>query len=424
MARQRRRANPARIIILSILVAGALYLNFVVVPATPPLFIPTPTPTRAPESFLTEAQALAAEGKVNQAILTYEEAIKADPTNPATYVTLARLQVLYGDYVKAMENVETAIMLNPQHALAHAVRGWILGKQGDYVGGESAINTALELDPNSALAYAFRAEIYKDMLDKGKGDFNTIDKAIRDSQKAIDLDPSQLEVRRARGLVLEVTGNYGDAIKEFEAALAMNQNLAELYVALGRNYRFYPEGNPDYYKAQDYLNRAIALRPDISAPYSELAQTYLSMGEYSKGIQIAEQAVEREPYNALMYGLLGSLYYRNYQYAAAADALGMAINGGMSRQGVHVEPIAANGEYTFVMYYSRYGIALAYLGRCSEALPVGQKLVDLAVPDYYETAVLNAEEMENICRDLAENAPAVEPTQAAPEGESSDSSGE
>ena len=79
-------------------------------------------------------QALIQKGKINQAIETYKEAVKADPRNPAVYVTLARWQVLYGDYDGAMENVQNALLLNPNHALAHAVRGWILGKQGDYSG--------------------------------------------------------------------------------------------------------------------------------------------------------------------------------------------------------------------------------------------------------------------------------------------------
>ena len=44
-------------------------------------------------------------------------------------------------------------------------------------------------------------------------------------------------MHRARGLVLEVTGNYEEAIAEFEAAVAMNENLADLHMALGRNYK-------------------------------------------------------------------------------------------------------------------------------------------------------------------------------------------
>ena len=78
MSGRRRRSNPLRIIILVALVAGALYVNQVIVPATPPLFIPTPTPTRSPESFLLDAQALIGEGRINQAIEAYKAAASGE----------------------------------------------------------------------------------------------------------------------------------------------------------------------------------------------------------------------------------------------------------------------------------------------------------------------------------------------------------
>jgi tetratricopeptide (TPR) repeat protein len=411
VARQRKRGNPVRILFWGALLIGALYINAVVVPTTPPLFIPTATPTRSPESFLSEAQNLVGKGKINQAITTYQDAIKADPTNPAIYVSVARLQVLYGDYPGAMENVENALLLNPNHALARAVRGWVLSKQKDYLAGEAELKNALELDPNSGLAWAYYAELLKDQLDEGRGDFNTQDKAAQYSKKALDLDPSQLEVHRARGLVLEVTGNYGEAIKEFEQVLTMNQNLSEIYVALARNYRVHPEGAPQYDRAVEALNTAIALRPDVAEPYAELARTYLTVGDYQKGIQIAQQAVEREPGNALMHGLLGTLYYRLEQYEPASQSFRLALNGGMTNQGKQVIPVANDGGYTYTMYSSRYGIALANIGQCNEALQVAQQQSQIAMADYLETAQINAQVMVDICREVADR-PAVTSTPA------------
>ncbi len=66
--RRRRRSNPWRILLIVVLIGVGLYVNQVVVPATPPLFIPTATPTRSPEFYINEAQALYEEGKLLQAI--------------------------------------------------------------------------------------------------------------------------------------------------------------------------------------------------------------------------------------------------------------------------------------------------------------------------------------------------------------------
>ena len=77
--KRRRRPNPWRVILLLILIGAALYVNQVVVPAMPPLFIPTATPTRDPESFVSAADALFDSAKYAQAITAYEEAIRIIP---------------------------------------------------------------------------------------------------------------------------------------------------------------------------------------------------------------------------------------------------------------------------------------------------------------------------------------------------------
>lgn len=403
MSGRRRRSSPLRIIFLVLLVAGALYVNQVVVPATPPLFIPTATPTRSPESFLKDAQDLIGEGRINQAIEAYKMAAKADPRNPAIYVTLARWQVLYGDYTGAMENVENALLLNPNHALAHAVRGWILGKQGDFLAGEGEIRTSLGLDPNSALAYAYLAELYLDRISANQDDLNTLDKAIEASKTARDLDPSLLEVRRARGLVLQNTTNHEEAIQEFEAAIAMNENLAELYVSLGISYRLTQQAD----RAVETFLRAIALRPDDAEPYAELAATYFNAGEYAKGIQYAEEAVKRTPENPFLQGLLGTLYFRNLQYTESIPYLRLSMRGGFTEEGVQVQPMELNRQdAASVAYFSRFGIALANVGQCGEALQVAQELLQ-KIPDD-ENAAYNAQVMIDTCRELAENPPPVD----------------
>ncbi len=403
MSGRRRRSSPLRVIVLVLLVAGALYINQVVVPATPPLFIPTATPTRSPESFLKDAQDLIGEGRINQAIEAYKMATKADPRNPAIYVTLARWQVLYGDYQGALENVENALLLNPNHALAHAVRGWILGKQNDFLAGEGEIKTSLGLDPNSALAYAYLAELYLDRIKANQDDLNTLDKAIEASKTALDLDSSLLEVRRARGLVLQSTTNHEEAIKEFEAAIAMNQNLADLYISLGVSYRLTQQAD----RAVETFLRAIALRPDDAEPYAELAATYFNAGEYAKGIQYAEEAVKRRPESAFLQGLLGTLYFRNLQYTDAIPYLRLAMRGGFTEEGVQVQPMELNRQdAASVAYFSRFGIALANVGQCGEALQVAQELRQ-KVPDD-ENAAYNAQVMIDTCREWAENMPTAD----------------
>src|SRR5512139_1228012 len=123
MTRRTRRIPIWRLLLLAALIGVMLYINQVVVPATPPLFVPTPTQTRSPESFISQAQEAFNSGKITQAIQAYKNAINADPTNPSNFVSLARLQVYAGEYDEAIENAQNALLKNPNNPTAHAVLG-------------------------------------------------------------------------------------------------------------------------------------------------------------------------------------------------------------------------------------------------------------------------------------------------------------
>ena len=116
--RPRRRSNPWFILLLIVMIGGLLYVNQIVVPATQPLFVDTPTPTRSPESFLVEAQELMQNGNFRLAIPAYQQAILADSTNPSLYLELARIQVLAGEYEAALTSAQNAILLNPNNSQA------------------------------------------------------------------------------------------------------------------------------------------------------------------------------------------------------------------------------------------------------------------------------------------------------------------
>ena len=123
MKRRRKPINFFRILLLLLLIAIGVYVNKVVIPSVPPLFVPTPTATRDPESYVAEAEGLFNQGKLLQAIELYQEAIRIKPDDPATFIALARVQVFAGQYKEAQTNTENALLLNPNNSMAHAVRG-------------------------------------------------------------------------------------------------------------------------------------------------------------------------------------------------------------------------------------------------------------------------------------------------------------
>ena len=403
MLKKRRRANPWRVIFLILLIGAGIYINQVIVPATPPLFIPTPTATRAPESFVSDAENLLNEGKISLAIDAYYEAIQADPKNGANYIALARLLIYNARYSPAIENAENALLINPNNAMAHAIRGWAMGFLGDYFDAEQALNRAIEIDPNNAAAYAYLAEVLSLKIQGGLDELGTRDRAIEASRTAMSLSPNSLETLRARGVILEITGNYAEAAAEFEAAINLNPNIADLHLALGRNYRYLGI----YDKAVEEFNRANALNPSDPLPDTYISRTYLTVGEYQKAIQYSEQALKDDPTDPYLYGNLGTMFYRNDQYLQAIEAFRIAIQGGIAEDGEVVEGLPL--DYGRISeYYQLYGLALARTANCNEALQISQVMIQGVPNDEY--AIYNGEEIVNICKEFAENPPTPSPT--------------
>lgn len=396
MKNRRRRLNPVRIGFLVLLIAAGFYINQVVVPTVPPLFIPTPTVTRAPESYVTDAEKLVSEGKLFQAVDIYEKAVQADPGNAGTYIALARQQIYLGRYDEALDNLGKSLLVNENNPLAYALRGWTLGFQGDYLAGITALKRSIELSPNNGTAYAYLAEVYGLQYESNPATVGVIDEAIANAAKARDLEPNSLETNRARGYIQWLLGNYADSVQFYTAAININPYIADLHTALGIVYS--TDTVNEYSLALKEFQEAELLNPANPEPDYQLSVVYQKLGEYATAIQYAEKAVAIEPTNSYFYGNLGTLYFRNKNYTKAAEILGLIIHGGTSESGVVVEPLPL--DYGAVAsYFARYGISQAYKGECGEALKISQALMDTVGSD--ENNVYNANEIVSICQNIA-----------------------
>ena len=233
MNKKRRRSNPLLIILLAGAIIFLVYFNVMVVPGMNPPFVPTPTETRDPVSYEIEAQNLATEGKFIAAIEAYQQAINANPKKIENYLNIARLQIYSGAYAQAQVSAENAVLLENDNPEAYALLGWAKGMQQNYLEGEKDAKTAISLNPNSALAHAVYAYILALRVEAGLNELDTMDLAIEESRTALALDANLLEARWARGYVLEITSNYADAAEQYQIAVQLNSNIAQLHLALG-----------------------------------------------------------------------------------------------------------------------------------------------------------------------------------------------
>ena len=403
MQRKRRRINPFRVALLLLFVGALVVFDRMVVPTIPQLFVYTPTPTRAPESFITEAEKLEEQGKYSQAIQTYNEAVLADPRNPASYIALARLNIYTADYEEAVKNAENALMINKNNDTALALLGWAYGLQGDYLKATDTLKSALEINKDNAAAYAYLTEVYVYEMKAGQGPLDILDQARAASQQAVALAPNSLETHRARGLLLNYTANYEEAVLEFEDAVKINSNIADLHIQLGNNYY----ATQEYDKAITEYGKATSLNPTDPTSQTLISDTYFINGDYAKAIQYSEAAVALDPTDPYLYGYLGQVYWKNQQYLDAVDALRLAVRGGTTSAGIAVTGLElADGEVG--AFYYTYGLALAKTNQCGEGLQIAQAVATGLRNN--DVAQYNAQEVILICEQLAKQGIADLPT--------------
>ncbi len=120
-------------------------------------------------------------------------------------------------------------------------------------------------------------------------------------------------------------GDHKQAIRDFTAAIQLNENLPEAYVARGIS----------YYKTQeienaiDDLEKAIELRPaglNLAEACIQLGHCYQDLGDPKRAITFFTKAIEAHPkYVALGYYFRGDVYYGETMYGSALSDFTKAI---------------------------------------------------------------------------------------------------
>ena len=393
MRQRRPHINWFLVVVVAILIVVVTYVDRFILPTVQVPGMATETATRDPESYITDAANLFNEGKLQQSIDTYLEAIRIRPDDPSTYIALARVQVFAGKYDDALVNAGNSLLLNPNNSNALAVRAWALTQKGDYAGADSSLQEALKLDPNNGIIQAYKAFLYGKMYENNAGPYiDPITVAIEASQAAVTLAPHSLEAHWARAYILQLTDNAEQAVQEYLVAIQINGTISEIHLELGVTYK----GLGVIDLAVQQYTYANTYNPSDTRPYLYSSRALASIGDYGKAAQYAQSAVTNDPTDPYLRGNWGFMLYKNYEWSNAMIQLSLAINGGMDENGQTVQPQPlTGGDAHIAQYYYVYAILLANNNRCGDALPITQQLLT-AVPNDADAAY-NANYVQQLC---------------------------
>jgi tetratricopeptide (TPR) repeat protein len=463
---RKRQSNIYRMFLWVVMILGGVWiLQQIDKGDIRPLFEPTATPTRAPESYILEGNASFSAGKVDAAILAYREALKVDPNNAEIWAKLARIQTYSSAFLitnadikarltEALESANKAVELAPEDSTAHAIRALALDWNAnsdfrtteevqDFLAqAETEVLIAQQKDNKNPLALAYYAEI---LVDQQKWT-----QAELIMQQVFELpDALQwMDVYRVNAYVLESLGDYNLAISEYEKAIALEPNFTLLYVRIGANYRRLAydvaitrgeeAARPVYEQSLEYFDKAVKINEQIGVkdpgPHLSIARTYSQLGEFFIAARNVQTALEYEPTNADIYGELGIIYFRSRNYEGSIYSLQCAIYGcsgensclgrGLDKcyPNFNENPVDVQGlpiSPSTIVYYYTYGSVRAALSRqkdnhCDEAMQtMGEVRAELTNnPDDYkdgrETIISIVEAAEEICVSLNSGTPLSE----------------
>ncbi|QFU77142.1 tetratricopeptide repeat protein [Halioglobus maricola] len=180
-------------------------------------------------------------------------------------------------------------------------------------------------------------------------------------QKALTLDRRSPGVYIGLGNLYLVSGQYQQALTEFDTALALKPGYVE--ALLGRADAYF--GQQLMVEAGEHYRRALALNPDNWRAQKKMGNFLFDSGRPEEAIPYYQRIADLMPDGAGAFNNLGAAYFMTGEYQRAVDAWEIALD--LSPSGVT---------------YANVATSLYFMRRYDEALPLYHKAVELSPQDY------------------------------------------
>ena len=253
------------------------------------------------EEHYQKGLAFVKEGRYNEAIIEFKNAIQQDPNFANAYYQLGLAQLEqeqlsqgYGNLIKAVELDKNNIDARIRVAELYFSQGV---REGDYSKAEVEIRDILELDPNNAKAYIIRARIFstKATRDQQEGNEEAAQEkyvhALADIQKSIELNPDDIEAYIVLGQIYLVQNKPEDARQAFEKVLTIDPENVRTYVFLA-SIAFKDE---DTDKAEELYQKVLQIDSENMQGLVGMGEIYLSKNNYDKAIETANTVLNALP---------------------------------------------------------------------------------------------------------------------------------
>ena len=190
---------------------------------------------------------------------------------------------------------------------------------------ESAINIndsikSPEFKNRIAIKYEYKLKlIEKAKLENEKRSYDT---AIKDCNKAIELDSTFIEAYYYIGIVNNEKQDYNTAIEYFKKAIDLHPNHAKAWNHMGFSYEKLDQFN----QAIDSYKIAVGFESTYTLAHYNLANAYKHEKQYNIAIESYRKATDIDPNYAAAWLFMGYAYLDKNDYHSALQNLEKAIN--------------------------------------------------------------------------------------------------
>lgn len=169
---------------------------------------------------------LAQQGRMDEAIESYQQALQIRPTYDLSHYNLGNLLASKGDRVRAEYHLREAVRVSPDYAEAHNNLGIVLAMQGKANEAIQHFRRALELG-------LVRSETYFNLGVALVSGGHT-GEAIGYVEQALKIKPDYAEAHHMLGRLKAARGQIDEAVAHFRYALRLKPEFAEVHESLGQ----------------------------------------------------------------------------------------------------------------------------------------------------------------------------------------------
>ena len=164
-------------------------------------------------------------GRLDEALQNYDKAIQLKPDFAEAHSNLGATLKELGRLKEAEASYRKAIALKPDYADAHNNLGITLQELGRSKDAEASLRQALALIPDYAVAHSNLGITLKEL--------GRLDEAVASCDKAIQLKPDFAEAYTNRGVALKGLGRLNEAVASYDKAIQLHPNFYAAYYNRG-----------------------------------------------------------------------------------------------------------------------------------------------------------------------------------------------